>query len=144
MLMVLPLAGVQLTAGDGAKSDSELNPDKVDTVKKGYPGPDEFVKVDEVPVALKLAQAVYPDSLKKADVEGVVWVKSLVDTTGMVRDVVIWKSSGHKEFDDVAKAAALKSLFKPAMQDGKPVAVWIAYKIEFEIGDPQIKEKKEE
>ena len=74
---------------------------------------------------------VYPDSARKAGIEGSVWVQVLVDTSGSVGQARVMKTSGHKSLDDSAIAAALKSTFEAAKADGKKVRVWVAYEIKF-------------
>ena len=66
---------------------------------------------------------------------GLVWVKALVDKEGNVRQAMVLKSSGTQAFDDAAVAAAYKNKFKPGIQNGRPVAVWVSYKVEFKLND---------
>lgn len=100
------------------------------------PAPDEFVPVEEQPVALKLENPTYPAMAKKAGIEGDVWVKVLVDKSGDVRDAIIYISSGaNAGFEEAAMEAAKKGKWKPAMQNKQPVAVWVAYKIEFKLSN---------
>ena len=67
----------------------------------------------------------------EAGLEGVVWVKALVGSDGSVRDAVVYKSSGTPSLDEAAVAAAPACKFKPAIQNGSPVAMWVTYKVEF-------------
>lgn len=74
----------------------------------------------------------YPRLARTANMEAIVWVKALIDNEGKVRDAMILKSSGSKAgFDESAIQAAYKCRYKPAIQDGRPVAVWISYKVKF-------------
>jgi TonB family protein len=58
----------------------------------------------------------------------------LIDVEGRVRDVVVAKESGESEsFGRAAKEAALKTVWKPAISNGQPVAVWITYKVSFRL-----------
>jgi protein TonB len=98
------------------------------------PKPDEFVPVEEMPVAIKKVDPAYPDLARRAGVEGTVWVKALVDKAGKVRDVIILKDSGaNAGFEEAAIQAAHKYVYKPAISNGQPVAVWVAYKVNFKI-----------
>jgi len=98
------------------------------------PTPDEFVAYEEPPQQIEVVQPVYPEMARRASIEGVVWVKALVDKEGKVRDVIIVKDSGAKAgFEEAAIEAAKKTLWKPAISNGQPVAVWVAYKIEFKL-----------
>jgi protein TonB len=107
---------------------------RVDNLDDLLPKPDEFVAYEEAPTQIEMVQPTYPEMARQAGVEGVVWVKALVDKEGKVRDVIIVKSSGaNAGFEDAAIDAAKKTTWKPAISNGQPVAVWIAYKIEFRL-----------
>lgn len=98
------------------------------------PAPDEFVPV-EIPAEMIYEEVPeYPRLAKQANMEAVVWVKALVDKNGSVVKAMVFKSSGSKAgFDEAAVAAAYKCKFKPAIQNGRPVAVWVAYQVEFTL-----------
>jgi protein TonB len=98
------------------------------------PPPDEFIPYEEQPLQIDLPQPVYPEMAKKAGIEGSVWVKVLVDKNGDVRDALIYKESGAKAgFEEAAMEAAKKGKWKPALQNKQPVAVWVAYKVDFRL-----------
>lgn len=130
-LVMLPLAMLQLHAEN-----------KADTTKTELPRPDDFVAVDILPVAVLLPVPVYPKDAVKAKQEGTVRVKVLIDKAGVVRDVITLESSGHKTMDDAALEAARKGEWLPAKQDGKPVAVWVSYPIQFKLTPRQPKPKE--
>ncbi|MFH2035749.1 MAG: energy transducer TonB [Candidatus Zixiibacteriota bacterium] len=100
------------------------------------PAPDQFVPV-EIPAEMIYEEVPqYPELAKKAGFEAVVWVKALVDKDGDVRQAMVLKSSGSAGgFDEAAVAAAYKCKFKPAIQNGRPVAVWVSYSVEFTLRD---------
>ncbi len=108
---------------------------KVDIPLEDYlPSPDEFVAVEEQPVLLHKVQPKYPEIARKAGIEGSVWVKVLVDKDGKVRDAIIVKESGaNAGFEEAALAAAKQSVWKPAMQNKQPVALWVAYEVKFQL-----------
>jgi protein TonB len=98
------------------------------------PKPDEFVPVEEMPVAVKKVEPQYPELARRAGIEGSVWVKALVDKSGKVRNVIIMKESGaNAGFEEAAIKAAYGYVYKPAISNGQPVAVWVAYKVNFKI-----------
>lgn len=110
--------------------------DSTKIVDKSLPSPDEFIAIDANPVLENQPQAVYPDSAKKANVKGSVWVKVLVDKQGSVKRALIAKGSGKNVgFEEAALAAAKQATWKPAMLDKKPVAVWVSYEIKFALED---------
>jgi protein TonB len=98
------------------------------------PEPDEFIAYEEAPVQIEVVTPEYPEMARRASIEGIVWVKALVDKEGRVRDVIIVRDSGAKAgFEEAAIEAAKKTFWKPAISNGQPVAVWVAYKIEFKL-----------
>jgi len=99
-----------------------------------FPTPTEFVSVDEFPVQAYTEPPVYPALAGRAGIEGEVWVRAMIDTEGRVRDAIIQQSSGTKAgFEDAALAAAHKCRYRPAMQNKRPVALWVSYKVVFEL-----------
>ena len=75
----------------------------------------------------------YPKSAETVGMEGLVWVKALISTHGQVREVVIYRSSGYFELDYAALMSAPGCKFKPAQQKGRPVAMWVTWKVDFRI-----------
>lgn len=126
---LLPLAGLQ-TGTTAAAGEKEK---QADTKKEKLPGPDEFVTVEVMPELIKAAKPDYPEKAKQKNLEGTVYVQALVDDEGKVRKVKVKKSSGYKILDDAALKSAQSALYKPAIQDGKPVAVWVTYSITFDL-----------
>jgi periplasmic protein TonB len=118
-----------LTEGEGGGNI------KVDIPLEEYlPQADEFVAVEEMPVGVSLPTPVYPPMAQKAQIEGSVWVKVLVDKTGNVRDAVVVKASGaNAGFEEAALEAAKKGKWRPAIQNKQPVAVWASYEIKFQL-----------
>jgi TonB family protein len=119
-----------ITEGDGTGGNI-----KVDIPLEEYlPQADEFVAFEELPVAISLQQPVYPPMAQKAQIEGTVTVKVLVDKAGNVRDAIIVKPSGaNAGFEEAALDAAKKGKWKPAIQNKQPVAVWVSYPIHFQL-----------
>jgi len=95
--------------------------------------PPDFVQVDKQPIPLKTVQPQYPDSARRAGIEGTVYVKILVDKEGKARKAVVIKSDA-EIFNEPSVKAALGWTFKPAMLNGKPVAVWAALPFHFKLG----------
>jgi protein TonB len=99
-----------------------------------FPAADEFVPVEEIPTAIHIPQPGYPEMARKAGIEGVVWVRVLVDKNGDVRDAIIEKESGaNAGFEEAAKKAAMGGKWTPAMQNNQPVPCWVSYKVEFTL-----------
>jgi hypothetical protein len=56
-------------------------------------------------------------------------MRMLVDTEGAVRDVRVLQSAGIRE----AASPPPTAVFRPAMQQDRPVAVWVVMPIEFRL-----------
>lgn len=99
----------------------------------------EFVPYDVAPrlkngpEVLALMQKRYPKSLRNAGIEGAVTVWIHVDARGRPTDARIRESSGFPSLDAVAQEVALEMVFTPAMNRDRPVAVWVAQKVQFEV-----------
>lgn len=98
------------------------------------PEPDEFVAVEEPPRIVHAEPAIYPEMARLTAREGSVTVLALVGIDGSVRRVRIARSSGAKVgFDEAALVAVSKYRFRPAIQNGRPVTVWVSQRIEFRL-----------
>jgi len=117
-------------AGEGSGGDS-INVDMGEFAIEEEPGMDEFVAVEVAPAPIKKVEPNYPDLARKAGVEGRVFVKVLVDKEGKVKKAVVL--SGPEIFHEAATSAALKWVFKPAIQRDKPIAVWVALPFLFRL-----------
>ena len=99
-----------------------------------FPTADEFVAVEEMPVEIRHEDPIYPEMAELTEKSGVVWVQALVDKEGRVRDARVLKASGtNVGFEEAALEAAYSNLYRPAIQNGTPVAVWVSYKVEFKF-----------
>ena len=132
--LILPLAGAQIWARPSAETPTGQKHDQSAHNEK-LPQPDDFVPVDTPPEMTLQAVPKYPDEAKENGIEGIVWVKALIDTTGKVREAQVAKSSGHDILDKEALKAAYLCNYMPGMQEDRPVAVWVTYKIEFTLDD---------
>lgn len=108
--------------------------DNVEIAETDYiPSEDEFVPTENPAEMIEQARPVYPTSAKNAGLEGTVWIKSLIYKDGTVRENRVMKSSGIEALDKAALDAAPKCVFKPGIQNGKPVTMWVSYKVVFQI-----------
>lgn len=100
------------------------------------PEPDEFTSRDEEPVLLYAPVPEYPEIAQKAGIEAQVWIMVLIDTEGNVKKAFISKPSDMQlGFDEAALTAAWGRKYRPAMQNNRPVPVWVSYKVSFKIRD---------
>lgn len=94
-----------------------------------------FVSDVQIPEFIFKAQPEYPRFEKMAGIEGVVWIAVEVDIDGTVSNARVYKSSERDALDKAALDAAFKNKFRPAIQNGHPVKLWTAYKVEFVLKD---------
>jgi TonB family protein len=93
-----------------------------------------FTPFDEPPVSINSVMPNYPDLARRTGLEGVVWLEVLIDNDGNVRDVSVTKSNNKDMgFEDAATAAAWKSIWKPAISNGLPIAVRVTYSVVFKL-----------
>ena len=124
----------EIVAPDITASDNAGGDIVVDIQDEDYlPAPDEFVPHEVEPQMIKEQKPVYPRLAEQAGITGVVWVKALVDKDGTVKKAMVAKSSGTESLDEAAVKAAYKCIYKPAIQNGRPIAVWVVYKVEFDL-----------
>jgi TonB family protein len=81
----------------------------------------------------RLLQRLYPPSLKDVGIGGRVVLWLWVDEKGQVGKTVVQESSGYDALDQAAAKVAVNMKFKPAINRDKPIGVWIAQPITFEV-----------
>ncbi len=102
---------------------------------EALPSPDEFIAVELEPryeMADLQRNLVYPEDARRNNIEGLVLVRALVSASGTVKSVQI-DMCDHPSLCDAARNAVLPLKMQPAMQEGKPVAVWIQIPIMFRL-----------
>ncbi|MFZ1683312.1 MAG: energy transducer TonB [Candidatus Zixiibacteriota bacterium] len=99
----------------------------------GIPCPDDSPVCEIWPIMIEMRKPQYPRTAKRQGRTGTVWVKSLIDKKGMVRSSCVGKSSGWPELDKAAVAASFGNRYKPALEDGRAIAIWVTYKVDFKL-----------
>lgn len=84
----------------------------------------------EPPVPVRTVPPDYPPELRREGVSGLVMIKCTIDEQGNVVDPQIEKSS-NMAFEKPAVEALKKWKFKPAKQDGNPIAIKVSIPIKF-------------
>lgn len=97
-----------------------------DSVKFG-----DYTYVEELPEAITRPSPSYPDAARQSRIEGTVMVQALVRTDGTVGDTKIVKSI--PELDAAAVASVRQWVFKPALTNHMPVAVWVVVPVKFTL-----------
>lgn len=85
------------------------------------------------PTVVKSVPPAYPEKARLAGIEGKVLLKVRVLYDGTISEVRVLKSSGRADFDQAALDCVKHWEFRPAMQSGIRVDVWISIPVNFEI-----------
>jgi len=93
--------------------------------------PSEITSVQELPIPINTPDPVYPDLARSQGVEGEVRVRALITKEGKVAEVVV--VDGNWVLHESAKAAVMQWTFKPALQQHKPVPVWVEIPLDFSL-----------
>jgi periplasmic protein TonB len=124
-------------AGTGAKIEQDINVNADDANKlKLDEAPADFVPYEKAPEPVKQIMPKYPDIALRAELEGTVYMKLWVTKEGKVKKAVIMKSDA-EVFNQAAVDAAMQWVFTPALQQKKPVDVWVAVPFKFRLKDAQ-------
>jgi periplasmic protein TonB len=75
----------------------------------------------------------YPPSAKRAHVQGVVFLRVLIDRDGRPRDVTVHRSSGSEQLDAAARESVFQALFKPHRENGETRSAQVIIPIEFSL-----------
>ncbi|MDD5559247.1 energy transducer TonB [Candidatus Methylomirabilis sp.] len=75
----------------------------------------------------------YPESARRAGIEGTALLKFLVQADGGVANVTIERSSGYADLDHAAVQAIRRWRFEPARRDHRVVAAWAVLPVEFRL-----------
>lgn len=82
---------------------------------------------------VKEPQPVYPQMSKRMGEQGRVMLRILVNERGTPDQVQVHSSSGSPRLDEAGRQAALRAQFKPHMEDGRAVAVYVIVPVNFQI-----------
>jgi len=110
---------------------------KIDIDEDFIPASDEFVPVEIMPELIFKNKPEYPRMVKDAGLEGKVTLRVLVKKDGTVGDAIVQVSSRIASLDEAALKAVFGCTFKPAIQNGRPVNVWVSFPYEFELTKKQ-------
>lgn len=80
-------------------------------------------------------RVVYPESMRRAGIEGTVYVQFVVDETGAVSQAVCARSPNELLCESSLRAVR-ESQFRPGYQEGQPVKVRFTLPIRYRLGDP--------
>ena len=93
------------------------------------PSEGEFVYYEDEPTPVTRVEPTYPEFAREAQIQGKVTLHVLVGKDGRVKNVKVIK--GVTGLNEAAVDAIKKWVFKPALSNNKPVAVWVEVPMDF-------------
>lgn len=82
---------------------------------------------------IRAPQPVYPSVSRRMGEQGVVTLRVLVNEKGHAEQASVQKSSGSSNLDEAGRAAVMRALFKPYVEDGKAQPVYVVVPINFQM-----------
>lgn len=82
---------------------------------------------------IQAPQPVYPPMSKRMGEQGKVILRVLVSETGKPGEVQVQTSSGSARLDEAGRQAAMRAVFKPHLEDGRAVAVYVIVPLNFQL-----------
>jgi protein TonB len=82
---------------------------------------------------LQPPQPEYPSMSRRMGEQGKVMLRILVNEKGRAERIDIQHSSGFARLDEAARAAAARALFKPYIEDGKAMPIYVVVPIGFQL-----------
>ncbi len=128
-LLAEALPGDSLLAGAMVCDGSQSTP--TNRTSDDGPAYGAAVYVEKLPEAVRRVPPAYPDQAVQGRVSGQVMVQALVGKDGRVHRMLIRDSI--PLLDGPAAAAVEQWEFKPARNNGEPVAVWVAIPVRFSL-----------
>jgi TonB family protein len=107
--------------------------DTLAKVSQAHSAAEAFQPYDQAPEMLSAFDLKYPELMRKAGIEGTVYLLVGVSAEGATESVVVAKPSGNESFDQAAIAAARVMKWKPAYYQGRPIAVKIVMPAHFKL-----------
>ncbi|MGV7210909.1 energy transducer TonB [Oxalobacteraceae bacterium A2-2] len=83
---------------------------------------------------IRAPQPVYPAMAKRMGETGTVMLRVLIGEKGVPEQATVQKSSGSSRLDEAGRQAAMHALYKPYIEDGKAVPVYVLVPINFQLG----------
>ncbi len=78
-------------------------------------------------------QLVYPVTSKRLNEQGKVVLRVLVNEKGQPSQISVQVSSGFARLDEAGRQATLRAVFKPHIEDGRAIAVYVDVPLNFQL-----------
>ena len=82
---------------------------------------------------IKAPQLIYPNLSRRLGESGTVVLRILINEKGLPEQILIQKSTGYTNLDEAGRQAAQRALFKPMIENGKPVPVYVLVPLTFQL-----------
>lgn len=82
---------------------------------------------------IKAPQLVYPNMSRRLGESGTVILRILINEKGLPEQILIHKSSGYNSLDEAGRQSALRALFKPMIENGKAVPVYVLVPLTYQL-----------
>lgn len=127
-------AAVPATPAPAPVQESRPAPAASPVVHQAPPAPAERGPVTISSVEyLQPPKPDYPIVAKRAGEQGKVVLRILIDEKGLPERVDVQQSAGFARLDEAARAAALRAVFKPHLEDGRAVPAYVLVPINFAL-----------
>jgi protein TonB len=127
------VGGIGMAGGGGGKGTSGLGRGAKGDGTGGGIGSGEALSGLARPLGGYQVKPRYPESARRAGVQGVTLLRVRVLENGRVGQVVIDQSAGFRDLDFAAMEAVKKWLFEPARRGKEAVSVWVMLPVKFEL-----------
>ena len=82
---------------------------------------------------IKAPQLIYPNLSRRLGESGTVVLRILINEKGLPEQILVHKSTGYNNLDEAGRQAAQRALFKPMIENGKPVPVYVLVPLTFQL-----------
>jgi TonB family protein len=127
------VGGSGVEGGGGGRGTSGLGRGTKGDGTGGGAGSGEAVSGLARPLGGYQVKPRYPESARRAGVQGVTLLRVRVLENGRVGEVVVDQSAGFRDLDFAAVDAVKKWLFEPARRGKDAVSVWVMLPVKFEL-----------
>jgi len=127
------VGGSGVEGGGGGRGASGLGRGTNGDGTGGGVGPGEALSRLARPLGGYQVKPRYPESARRAGVQGVAMLRVRVLESGRVGDVIVEQSAGFRDLDFAAVDAVKKWLFEPARRGKEPVSVWVLLPVKFQL-----------
>ena len=126
--------GSGVEGGGGGKENSGLGRGaKGDGTGGGGTASEEALSGLARPLGGYQVKPRYPESARRAGVQGITTLRVRVLENGRVGEVLVEQSAGFRDLDMAAMEAVKKWLFEPARRGKDSVSVWVMLPVKFEL-----------